>query len=316
MKLRRSGFVVSAFAPRSAFAQSSALCSSLAFAPKGRSVVVTGEAQRNPWSATAPAGAEELSTRRLRALLVVALLILSSCTRTDSPSSVTNDLVPPSTHAATLPATPASRSFHDFVPSLHGFQFRNGFQGSFLGSSESVFGLCGGMSFAAADYFLARRDVPPDTHPPTQGTSLYNFIYSRQATSFGTLGVMGLKFGEWMQLPDDGPDSTHSRTLVEVPYITETLSRGEPVVLGLVLVSTKAGGKAWDNHQVLAFSSTDPAPTRTSLRVYDSNFPGRDDITISITRAHTSIAMHIPGRPDMPIRGIFRMAYSPVNPPN
>jgi len=266
----------------------------------------------------------------MRPLLLIAALALPACTRIDPPrTDAPRADAAPAAKSVGPAATPkpAARSFHDFVPSLHGFQFRNGFEGSFLGTGESAYGLCGGMSFAAADYYLAGMEPPRDSKPPAQGTPLFNYIYSRQATSFGTLGAMGLKFVEWMQLPDDGPDGTHSRTLAELPLIESVLSRGEPIVLGLVLVSTRDKGKAWDNHQVLALEAASPrpphdadlpAPTLTILRIYDSNFPIRDDVRILVSRNgdRTVITQRIPGRPDIAIRGFFRMAYSPVTPPS
>jgi len=235
---------------------------------------------------------------------------------------------PPSAPSALAPRAAPTRSFHDFTPSLHGFQFRNGFEGFVLGFSGFAYGFCGGMFFVAVDYFFARREPPRDSKAPADGTPLYNYLYSRQATSFGTLGSMGLKFVEWMQLPDDGADSAHSRTLAQLPTITAALSRGDPVVLGLVLVRASDKANASDNHQVLAFAevppvagserpvSSPPTTPSTTLRIYDSNFPQRDDITIEIAQGdRTTIAMHIPGRRDIPIRGFFRMAYSPALPP-
>ena len=130
---------------------------------------------------------------------------------------------------APLPAREAgskTRSFAEFRPSQHGFAFTNDFKGDALGGMgaslgmPSRFGLCGGMSFAAADYYLAAKAVPPDTRPPVQGTSLYNYIYARQAASNGFLGSMGIKFVEWMQLPDD---EVRRRTADELPAIAAAL---------------------------------------------------------------------------------------------
>jgi hypothetical protein len=125
---------------------------------------------------------------------------------------------------------------------------------------------------------------------------------------------MGLKFVEWMHLPDDGPDGAHARTLAALPAITRALSRGEPVILGLVLVRAEGRAKAWDNHQVLALSAESDG---SSIRIYDPNFPRRDDITITIRHQgdSTTIRQHIPGRPDIPVRGFFRMPYTPAVPP-
>src|SRR5204863_294830 len=64
------------------------------------------------------------------------------------------------------------------------------------------YGLCGGMSLAAADFYLANKPVPDFTKPPAQGTPLYEYMYQRQADSMGPLGVMALKFWGWMRLPD------------------------------------------------------------------------------------------------------------------
>lgn len=170
------------------------------------------------------------------------------------------------------------------------------------------------MSFAAADYFLSRTPIPPDTRPPSRGEPLYVYLYKRQATSIGPMGAMGLKFIQWMRLPDSGPESTHALTLQELPGIAAALLRHEPVVLGLVLV--RGGQEPWNNHQILAYGLDDSVPNRTDIRVYDPNFPKRDDVVIRITREgdDCSILSIVPHRRSLPIRGVFRMSYVPVVP--
>lgn len=253
----------------------------------------------------------DISGRSIIRVVCAGVCVLASCSRPARRES---------SHFGEVRAErerPAPR-FHDFRPSVNGFHFRNGFQGQVVGTGESAYGLCGGMSFAAADYFLAGRPIPTDVRAPADGSPLFKYIYARQAASFGALGAMGLKYVEWMRLPDDAPAgeaSTHARTLAELPHITAKLSRGEPVVLGLVLTSVAQGGKAWDNHQVLALSAAEPSPGRTDIRIYDSNFPDRDDIVISVSREPMEIRQVIPGRGYIPIRGLFRMAYVPATPP-
>ena len=44
-------------------------------------------------------------------------------------------------------------------------------------------GLCGGMVFAARDYFEAGRTPPPDTTPPSEGP-LFDFLVDRSFDSF------------------------------------------------------------------------------------------------------------------------------------
>jgi hypothetical protein len=213
-------------------------------------------------------------------------------------------------------------SFTAFKPSANGFHFRNDFEGSPLpfntGSSKlpTRFGLCGGMSFAVADYFIAGREPPADATPPKEGTTLYNYLYRRQAVSIGPMGVMGFKFMDWMRLPDSGPDSTHSRTLADLPAITAAIGRAEPVMLGLVYVSTKQTLEPWTNHQVLAYGETADGGI-TEIHIYDSNFPGRDDVVIRITRADDDATLSeiVPGRRIINVRGLFRMSYTPSTPP-
>ena len=182
-----------------------------------------------------------------------------------------------------------------------------GGMGASLGM-PSRFGLCGGMSFAAAGYYLAAKAVPPDTRPPGQGTSLYNYIYARQAASNGFLGSMGIKFVEWMQLPDD---EVRRRTADELPAIAAALERGEPVVIGEVLQSA-GGGKAWENHQVLGFAVS-RADGETRISIYDPNFPRRDDVAI-LVKADGSVWRVGGGRKNRDMRGIFRMAYERAEP--
>lgn len=184
------------------------------------------------------------------------------------------------------------------------------------GKLPNRFGLCGGMSFAAADYFIAKKPPPPDTKPPVEGTKLYKYLFARQGTSVGPMGAMGLKFIEWMRLPDAGPDGTRARTLTEVPAMTAALKRGEPVVIGLVLVTAAESREPWNNHQVLGYA-VEETDRQTDIHIYDPNFPKRDDVVLRVRREgdDCSIAMVVSGRPDRRIRGMFRMSYAAATPP-
>lgn len=250
------------------------------------------------------------------------------------------------TRAATEP--PASAR-GPFLPSKHGFHFTNSFRGSplpaslgSLGSGLSKqldlpnhFGLCGGMCFLAHDNYDADRPPPPDTKPPESGTPLYQRIYARQADSLGPGITQAVRFAEWMGLPDDGPDGTRARTLVELPAILERLSRGELVHLGLVHVSFSQTRELWHNHQVLAYATANPAPGVVDILIYDPNHPGRDDIALrlhlklvdphSSAPARLGLAFHaLPalgveaslivtdGTPLKGVRGFFAMPYAPT----
>ena len=159
--------------------------------------------------------------------------------------------------------------------------------------------------------FLAGVPAPGDTQPPARNSPLYVYLYERQAASVGPAGVMGLRFVEWMRLPDDGEDGTRARTLAELPAIRAALSRGEPVILGLVLLRSSDHVGPWNNHQVLAYAMARGAGEAEEMRIYDPNLPRRDDVVIRITDEGglPRLARVAPGRREMAIRGMFRMAY-------
>lgn len=152
---------------------------------------------------------------------------------------------------------PAARTSHEFLPSKHGFHFRNSFTGSPLPkavrglglenlvSVPTRYGKCGGMSAAAADFFLARTPIPPDTKPPVEGTPLFGYITTRQIDSLGRLGSMTGKFMEMMAAPDTSPEATSAASLT-APHIEPLLKRleqGELIALGLVYVASPAAAK-------------------------------------------------------------------------
>jgi hypothetical protein len=239
------------------------------------------------------------------------------------------------------PPTAPGEGAIPLLPSVHGFRFVNHFGASpvpaletGLGIQLNAFGLCGGMSFAAADLFLADRPRPDATTPPPAGTPLYDYIYHRQADSLGGLAVEGLRFGRWMGLPGRTIAGTNKRTYDELAGVRAALDSGLPAVLGLVYIADGDRRAVWQNHQVLAFGYHSPGDGTIVFRVYDPNYPGRDDVTI---RAAARIAgtiddpaspghsLDIPGvecrqfigkRDLRPVRGFFVMPYSPAGPPD
>jgi hypothetical protein len=272
--------------------------------------------------------------------LLLAALTLTACAPAPTAKPAA-DPAPPVAAAAPIASAPAApapaaRTFHDFLPSRDGFAFRNAFAGSPLPVSigaaaeknlglPSRFGLCGGMSTAAADFFLARRPIPRADAPPEHNTPLYNYLYGRQAASIGPLGSGAARFIDWMNTPDDGPDGVLARTQAELPAILAQADEGRPVILGLVLVSRVESAStertkdtaAWENHQVLCYGLTRLPLGLTELKIYDPNFPRRDDAIIRIaqTPAKTTITRIVPGRPPLRVRGLFALPYIPAIPP-
>ncbi|MDF2550498.1 MAG: hypothetical protein K0S07_1565, partial [Chlamydiales bacterium] len=72
-----------------------------------------------------------------------------------------------------------------FLPSVNGFSFANSFPPSLIywkgiPVGNARYGLCGGMAFAALDYFQAHRRPPKSREPPQKGTSLLSYLKKRQ----------------------------------------------------------------------------------------------------------------------------------------
>lgn len=222
-------------------------------------------------------------------------------------------------HVASGPARPAIDG-RTFRPSVHGFHFVNSFDGSaappalreadggllglIKGATESTvgdrFGLCGGMSASAADYFLAGRTPPSTREVPGETSTLRDYLFERQVDSLGALGLMAAKFVERMALPDvsafvagaggvgggaDGrwTDSAAARTAPELGPILMRLDRGDLVPLGLVHVRVGSGSAIWENHQVLAYAYERGDGVLT-LRVYDPNAPLDDGAVVRLVR--------------------------------
>jgi hypothetical protein len=239
-----------------------------------------------------------------------------------------------------------------FSPQKHGFRFRNIFKGSPLpaalrgassGAGKAVeqtlgaglglpheFGLCGGMSLAAADFYLAGKPIPDVSKPPEQGSALYEYLYQRQADSMGPLGVMAMKFWSWMKLPDhsDTGECTQKLTAQELPGIVARLKARQLAPIGLVLTS-QGDGKLWENHQILAYGVEERENGVIDLRIYDPNFPNDDKVVIHATPVTAKDSkdakapateyqcQRISGKGlAKKVRGLFAMPYEPKTPPD
>jgi hypothetical protein len=235
-----------------------------------------------------------------------------------------------------------------FLPSQHGFRFPNSFTlpsalknvlnqlGLNVGSGS--YGLCGGMAFLAADMFIFGVPRPTTSTVPPIGSTLYLKLLRRLLDSWQIklrtpivaplwipIPIPGpgfaapvWKFWKWMGLADRGPGSIAEHTAAEIAGINSSLTRGNFVVLGLVLVDRS--GSLDDNHQVLAYCMRRTAPGTFVYAVYDPNEEMRDDIRIEVQLVgrEARVSQLVPSRSGppapTPIRGIFKMPYSPKRP--
>ena len=119
-----------------------------------------------------------------------------------------------------------------FDPEIHGFHFSNAYIKWSAGPIDST-QLCGGMVYAALDYFYGKLTIPPDKAVPVEGSDLHNYIFDRQC---GAHGSTLLRFGA-SYAPIIGPlfaESPAIRVQTQQNKLMTILSTGRPAAMCLV----------------------------------------------------------------------------------
>jgi hypothetical protein len=223
-----------------------------------------------------------------------------------------------------------------FLPSRHAFGFSNSWPAQPAVTVRTPFGplkvgnanggLCGGMVFAALDYWYAGQ-LPPGGQPAA-GDPLYRYVVRRLIQSW-RLPAGVAKYYRWMNLPDGDravrllgrPVLTRRglawRTVaVQWPRVRAELDAGTPAPLGVVTVATANPAALRFNHQVLAYGYEVSGDTVT-IRVYDPNRGGDDDTFLRFDTAEptapTTFAHNLGLQ--RPVRGFFRAGYRRSAPP-
>jgi hypothetical protein len=220
-----------------------------------------------------------------------------------------------------------------FLPSRDGFAFVNAWPSQPavtlptpfgpVNVGDAAAGLCGGMTFAALDYWRAGAAAPIEQ--PEADEPLYDFLVHRLVDSWHVpAGIV--QYYQWMTLPDGDSSFTmfRRRVLIERgvswrtikvqwPQVSSDIDRGVPVPLGVVTVASNDPRDLARNHQVLAFGYR-RSGARVTLQVYDPNRGRRDDIFIGFDAAsptQSTTFEHNLGIGERRVRGFFRAAYTP-----
>lgn len=222
-----------------------------------------------------------------------------------------------------------------FVPPPDGFSFSNSwpsapavtvptpFGSVGIGNAEN--GLCGGMVYAALDYWIAAQAPPREQ--PAPGSPLYKFIVRRLIDSWHVPAGIAEYF-QWMNVPDgDVNVSLFGKSVVvqrgvawrtieqQWPLIKASIDAGLPAPLGIVTVKSVNVADLGKNHQVGAYGYS-VSGTEITIKVYDPNSGQNDGIWIrfdsSAPQQATTFASNI--NIGLPVRGFFMTAYSPVSP--
>lgn len=199
----------------------------------------------------------------------------------------------------------------EFRPSRHGFAFPNAWRDPLVGVVASR-GRCGGMVLAALDAFAA--DEPLDSSarsldPPRYDSALAHQVARRQFDSVAThLGMNLWQFVRFTYLPTASTPGTGAATRRELLTLFDALRSGRPVPLGMV--SEIGLTRMATNHQVLAYAA-DFGEGRVTVRVYDPNYPLRDDVVLDVPLDIDSLVVErMPGRVKV-WRGFFVEHYVP-----
>jgi hypothetical protein len=202
-------------------------------------------------------------------------------------------------HFYLRPAGPRSTGF---LPDRDGFKFSNHWpntpyslpplKGTVLdykyGNASN--GLCGGMVFAARDYFEEGRSIPAVTTAPVgEQDPLFLYLVDRLFATFSVdsvslmlklmnplypdtdenvLGALGLAAGRSSVMANE-----------EWPLIRADIEEGRPSPLALITVKSTLPWDLGKCHQVLAYAY-DVHGDDILLRVYDPNQPLINDVTM------------------------------------
>jgi hypothetical protein len=183
-----------------------------------------------------------------------------------------------------------SNAVPGFLPSVHGLRFANRFPPGptirlgildprWVGVGDASAGLCGGMCWFVRERFERALPVPADPVAPANGSPLFRSIVRRQILSLDWLRGplrfwwMGVRSEAWRR----------RRTLeVEWPRIRRAIDDGRLPLVGLV---RHTGWSPWhlsQSHQVLGFAYAIDDAGLITLRLYDPNWPNRDDVSVTL----------------------------------
>ena len=165
-----------------------------------------------------------------------------------------------------------------------GFQFVNAFENSVytgvFGWSIRTYGRCGGMSYAALDYFLSKQhQISKTNEMPPDGDVLADFILKRQLHTFSSVGD---EFIAATLLPG-GADIYYGRCLPPVGesykyYLQQIKSLNKPCNIGCAPIASGIQDIG-NGHQVLGIGVTeDIDPEKVLIHVYDSNYPNQEKV--------------------------------------
>ena len=196
-----------------------------------------------------------------------------------------------------------------FLPSRHGFPYPNGYAAGVpildvptpfgrVRVGDGRAGVCGGMVFAALDFFHYGLPVPVEPTP-----QLFRYFVRRLFASWDP-PFGGLRFYAWQVRTR----LTRQTVAEEWPKVRAVLDAGHPAPLGLVQVRSPDPRQVVRNHQVLAYGY-ELRGDEVALRVYDPNWPGDDGLTLTFVDDASEERPVVHGLEGPTVRGFFLSEY-------
>ncbi len=183
-----------------------------------------------------------------------------------------------------------SNAVPGFRPSTHGLHFANRFPPGptvrlgpidprWIGVGNASAGLCGGMCWLVRERFEAGQPIAADREAPLNGSPLFQAIVRRQVLSLDWLRVP-VRF--WIAAMRGAKDAER-RTRDEVwPSLKDAIDAGRLVTGGLIRHTGWNPFALTKDHQVLAYAYAIDDAGAITIRLYDPNWPDRDDITLTL----------------------------------
>ena len=184
---------------------------------------------------------------------------------------------------------PTSRTVPGFLPSTAGLHFANSFppgptvrlgplRTPILGIGDASAGLCGGMCRYIQQRFGSGGPLPADSTAPENGSPLFRALVREQVRSL-RFGIVPMRF--WLMSRRGATDRAARTRDREWPKIRAALDDGRLAVIGLIRAAGANPFRLVRNHQVVAYGY-DEADGAVRVRVYDPNWPDRDDVWIPL----------------------------------
>jgi hypothetical protein len=203
----------------------------------------------------------------------------------------------------------------DFEPGRDGFHYPNAFVNVIaklpgFGTIETG-GRCGGMAYAALDYwFNGRLPIPATNALPADGTLMADYVYRRLFDTY--LVPSAINFITWT-LAGDAENFFHKGVTRwtkegEFPKLRAMIDEGKPQVLGLVKVTDLR--HIGDDHQVVAYGYEDDGKGNLCAYVWDNRYPDQEvRLTTRKNAPHWTLSAG-----DEDWRGWFVQGYAPRRP--